>query len=368
MDALILSCGTGGGHNAAGYAVQEALERAGHRATMMNPYDLKSTTLSRRIDRTYITLAQRAPVGFGAAYRAGDMVRRLPGRSPVYAANCAMADRLRVYLDHHPVDVIFMPHLFPAEILTRLRRKGVPLPRLVFIATDYVCIPFTEETECDAYVIPSPAFRAEFAAWGIPEGKLYPLGIPVKKAFSEKPDRAALRASLGLSTEGRYVLLSGGSMGAGRLETVIDRLLSASRERGLPVTPIVICGNNDRLYDRVQARHGDAVRLLHTTDRMADYLHAVDLYMTKPGGLSSTEAAVAGVPLVHLPPIPGCETVNARYFSAMGMSRRLGASHGDVTEALALLSDPAACAAMVAAQAAIPTDAADRIVETFCAG
>ena len=32
MDALILSCGTGGGHNAAGYAVREELERRGHKA------------------------------------------------------------------------------------------------------------------------------------------------------------------------------------------------------------------------------------------------------------------------------------------------------------------------------------------------
>lgn len=30
MEALILSCGTGGGHNAAGYAVKEELERRGH--------------------------------------------------------------------------------------------------------------------------------------------------------------------------------------------------------------------------------------------------------------------------------------------------------------------------------------------------
>ena len=42
MDALILSVGTGGGHNAAGYAVKEELLRRGHNVEMMNPTTLKA--------------------------------------------------------------------------------------------------------------------------------------------------------------------------------------------------------------------------------------------------------------------------------------------------------------------------------------
>ncbi len=53
---------------------------------------------------------------------------------------------------------------------------------------------------------------------------------------------------------------------------------------------------------------------------MAEYMTACDLFITKPGGLSSTEAAVAGVPLIHISPIPGCEQCNARYFADHGMS------------------------------------------------
>ena len=49
---------------------------------------------------------------------------------------------------------------------------------------------------------------------------------------------------------------------------------------------------------------------------MALYLSACDLYLTKPGGLSTTEAAVVGLPLVALHPIPGCETKNARFFTS----------------------------------------------------
>ena len=57
MEALILSCGTGGGHNAAGAAVCEALTRRGHHAWMLNPFTLKSEKLAGRIDNTYIKVA-----------------------------------------------------------------------------------------------------------------------------------------------------------------------------------------------------------------------------------------------------------------------------------------------------------------------
>ena len=65
MDALILSVGTGGGHNAAGYAVKEELLRRGHNVEMMNPYDLKSSKTSKIIDNTYIKLVQTVPKAFG---------------------------------------------------------------------------------------------------------------------------------------------------------------------------------------------------------------------------------------------------------------------------------------------------------------
>lgn len=45
MEALILSCGTGGGHNAAGRAIEEELLRLGHKAVMLNPYNLAGEKL-----------------------------------------------------------------------------------------------------------------------------------------------------------------------------------------------------------------------------------------------------------------------------------------------------------------------------------
>ena len=68
MKALILSCGTGGGHNAAGRAIKEELERRGDSVLMLNPYDLAGKHTAKRIDETYIKTVQAAPRVFGAVY------------------------------------------------------------------------------------------------------------------------------------------------------------------------------------------------------------------------------------------------------------------------------------------------------------
>src|SRR5699024_9590393 len=41
---------------------------------------------------------------------------------------------------------------------------------------------------------------------------------------------------------------------------------------------------------------------------------AADLILTKPGGLSTTEAAVKGLPMLFINAVPGCETRNYEFF------------------------------------------------------
>ncbi len=325
MDALILSCGTGGGHNAAAHAVADELSARGHHVVTLNPYELVGDRLTNAVDNTYITIAKNAPHVFGAIYCLGEVYRKLPFRSPVYYLNERIADVMGDYLSKNHFDVVVMSHLFPTEIMTALKRRGVRVPRTVFIATDYTCTPFTEETDCDCYIVPTVDLTGDFAKKGIDKDRLYPLGIPVGDGFSaESVDgstdtRTACRRRLGLdeTPEHKYLLISGGSMGAGRLERVVDILYRHYDRHN--VTLIVVCGSNKKLYERVKKSYPDCIALEKTSD-MADYVRACDLFITKPGGLSSSEAAVAGTALIHITPIPGCESKNMRFFEHHGMS------------------------------------------------
>ncbi|MCI7130265.1 MAG: glycosyltransferase [Lachnospiraceae bacterium] len=319
MDALILSCGTGGGHNSAGIAILEEMEKRGHHVTMLNPYTLKSKKLSSGIDRTYISMAQRAPDAFGAVYKIGNLYRRLPFRSPVYFANHVMDTVMEEYFAEHPVDIVLMPHLFPAEILTNMKLHGLQIPKTMFIATDYVCIPFTEETECDAYVVPAKDLEDHFTEKGIPGDKLYPLGIPTGNRFMAEESCEQAKKRLGLDADKNYILVAGGSMGGGKIRQMINVLCDHFAGQK-DVELLVICGSNQALFQKLSEQRMPGVTLIDYTDDMEGYMRASQLFITKPGGLSSTEAAVRNVPILHTAAIPGCESYNARYFSRHGMS------------------------------------------------
>lgn len=340
MEALILSCGMGGGHNAAGNALKEELERQGHHASMLNPYTLYSRRLAAGIDGAYISLAQKAPNAFGMVYAAGEAYRRLPFRSPVYYENRRMAAVMADFLAEHHFDVVLMPHIFPAEILTYMKLHHMSVPKTVFVATDYTCIPFTEECECDAYVIPHPELADSFISRGIPADRIYACGIPVSRGFCEPVSCEEASRLLGLEHDKKYILISGGGIGAGKIEKILELLYEEmGQEERIRLT--VICGSNQRLYERLQQKYGEHIILIGHTDQMALYLRASSLFITKPGGLSSTEAAVMGVPLIHVSPIPGCETYNACFFEKHGMSRRIQPSKSSMGVVRACMEDEA---------------------------
>ena len=236
--------------------------------------------------------------------------------------------------------------------------------------TDYTCIPFWEETDCDYYMIPHESLIPEIVKRGIPEEKLVVTGIPVAAACSEPwsgtPEESAAadthahsivrkkaqqeaKKSLGLEEKQRYILVAGGSMGAGSIDRLIPALLRRiQREEHL----ILICGSNQKLEQRMQARFGrDArVTILGSVSNMPVYLHACDIIYTKPGGLTSTEAAVTEIPIVHTKPIPGCETKNRSFFVKKGMSVTAYTEYGLVRKGMQLLHNPGKRNAMQRAQ------------------
>lgn len=346
MEALILTCGTGGGHNSAANAIFEEMRKRGINAEKINPYTLKSERLADFIDNSYISTVRNAPKVFGAVYTIADSYRKLPVRSPVYFANKIINSVMQEYLSKRHFDIIVSTHFCGAEILTNMKNHGIDIPKNIFVATDYVCTPFTEETKCDAYVIPTVDLTKEFSGKGIPEEKIYPFGIPVLSSFSKNETRNEVKARLGLDINKKYILITGGSMGGGKIGKAIDKIRNYFAPKD-DVELIIVCGSNQSLYKTLSEAGTSGMTVIGHTNDMASYIKASHLFITKPGGLSSTEAAVCGVPVLHTAPIPGCETYNAEYFSERNMS-----ISGDITTQILhklenLLNDELRCKKMI---------------------
>ena len=336
MKALILSCNTGGGHNSAGRAIAEEFVSRGDGAYVLDYLTLAGKGVSRIVGDGYVQIVKKTPKLFGVIYHLGMLVSRLMRKSPVYYLNGRMARYLEKYLQENPVDVIVMPHLYPAETITYMKRKGMKLPLTVAVMTDYTCIPFWEETDCDYYTVPHSRLIKSCIRRGLPKEKLIPMGIPVAAACRKKISKEEARNKLGLSRNGKHILVAGGSMGAGDLTRIVKILAEETNEAQI----FVICGSNRRIELRMKKRFQkeERVHITGYTSQMALYIRACDVLFTKPGGLTSTEAAAIRVPMVHTDPIPGCESANRKFFIKLGMSVSAKTAKGQVRRGLELLN------------------------------
>lgn len=351
MKVLILSTGTGEGHNSAGRAVLEQFRKRGIPCEMADVLGFASERAASYGKRIYVWSTVKATKVFKGAYKAGRAITSSRRKSPVYYANALYAEKLYHYIVDNSYDTIVMPHLFPAEALTYMLRKHGCRPdiRTYFVGTDYTCIPFTEETEADYYFIAHEELTEEYVKKGIAPEKLVPTGIPVSDRFRSLPAREEARESLGMNLEGHCILVMTGSMGYGKIENLVRALVSRM-DGGDNV--YILGGSNEKLKARLREAYQEdpRVRVLDYTDRTAEYLAAADLLFTKPGGLTSTEAAVAGIPLAHTRPIPGCEDCNQAFYNAHGMSLSADSEEKLVEAAMKLLSQPKACGRMIERQ------------------
>lgn len=324
LNILILSCSTGGGHNAAGMAMKEYLEAQGHQVDFPDYLSFAGERVSKAVGKIYVKTVQKAPKVFGAVYKIGDAVSRHVKKSIVYYANSGMDEYLKECLEKTEYHAILAPHLFPAETLTSMKQKGIKLPLVVAIGTDYTSIPFWGETDCDYYVVPSKEVGEEFIQAGIPEHKLLPYGIPAAPAYSRHTGREeAVKKIFGGKAfdqkNGKIYLVAGGSMGAGNISQLVREL---KKKGGVHDFILVVCGSNQKLEEKLKQEFKAEQNILiyGWTDEMPVFMQAADVLFTKPGGLTSTEAATAGCPMVHIDPIPGCETANMNYFVRRGYS------------------------------------------------
>ena len=250
------------------------------------------------------------------------------------------------------------------ETLTFLRRHEDLPVRCYGVLSDYTCIPFLAETELDGYFLPHEAVRADCIAAGMPAEQPIVSGMPGAAKFTAPMTKQAARELLGLPQDKRIYLIMTGGIGCGDAVTLCEAI------RRVPDEDALLCvlpGRNEELRTTLEEKYaGHGVLAVPFTDQVPAYMHAADVLLSKAGGISSAEAAVLGVPLVHTMAIPGVETQNAAFFAAHGMS--FFARNPDEAARFAdrLIFDAKTRKRMLAAQnAELPKDAAARIAASL---
>lgn len=363
MKILLLSCSTGEGHNHCAKAVRNALEAMGHQTDFIDMLHLFGEPGPISIEALLNDISTKVPNLFGLMYKAGERVSELGVTSPVYLVNTTYGQRLSEFINERGYDAVICSHLFPMETLTYIRRHYEIRAKCYGILSDYTCIPFLAETELDGYFLPHELVREKCEHAGMPAEKLIVTGMPVDEVFRKPMSKAEARGILGIPEHTKIYLIMTGGIGCGDAISLCDTLLAMPDEDALIY---VLAGRNQELLDGLNEKYGaeGEVRAIPFTDQVCAYMHAADVLLSKAGGISSAEAAVVNVPLVHTMMIPGVETQNAEFFQSLGMSLVASSNEAAARFADRIVYDGKTGEKLMEAQRRnMPTDGAERIAE-----
>lgn len=323
---LVLSASVGAGHLRAAEAVELALRRLDPTATVQNldVLELTNTAFRRLYGRAYLDLVNRAPQVLGYFY---DLLDQAP--SPRHRR-----DRLRLlveklnlrrllkFLRAEQWDVIVNTHFLPAEMIAALRRQGeIGTPQLT-ATTDFETHRLWVNQPCDRYFTATEEGAAYLRHWGVPAGDVVVTGIPIHPAFSEPKDQSECRRRFGLADDRPVVLQLAGGFGVGPIEQLFRAILDIET----PLELVTVTGRNEELKTRLAAiepppRH--SAHVLGFTTEMDSLLAAADLVVSKPGGLTTSEALARGTPMAIVNPIPGQESRNSDFLLENGAAVKI---------------------------------------------
>lgn len=221
--------------------------------------------------------------------------------------------------DHEP-SVIVCTHAVPCGIVAEQKRRGTVRVPLVAVVTDFAVHSYWVYPEVDLYIVANEESRRTLAARGIEASRIQVTGIPVDPAFSEKRIVREARQELGLDENAPAVLLMGGARGLGPIADMAEQVLRVKPEPQI----LIVTGLNKDLENRLAALSGrDNVHVYPYTQDVPLLMNAADVIVTKPGGLTSSEALIKELPMVIVNPIPGQEERNAQYLTSHKAAIRL---------------------------------------------
>ncbi|MBQ3420898.1 MAG: glycosyl transferase [Romboutsia sp.] len=359
---LIMSASTGGGHNRAARAIKEELESRtidgmSIECEIVDSLKLVNNTIDKVISRGYEKSAIYTPKAFGSVYRFSETSIISKNEFKSNPLTSLMARKFKYLLNDSNPDLIIVTHPFPMIAISTLKKNknihslnkteilhksnNVDIPPMISVLTDYTTHSTWIQNEIDYYIVGHEYVKELLSYEGVKNEKIKAFGIPVEKSFLEHRNRDIVLKEFGLSPDKLTILLMGGSFGAGNIKETLEELLTIDRDFQI----IVITGRNEHLKDKLSKTlnstvHNKNVCLLGYTNKMNDILASIDVLISKPGGLTTTEALLNDVPMIVPYFIPGQEEENLDFLTNYGAALRTTKKYSLPVLLKVLIDDP----------------------------
>lgn len=346
LDYLILSASTGNGHISAAKALEDECRSRGLKVRNEDVLDFTQKGFKAWYRGGYELLVKRAPERWGDIYESSDK----PGvpyefQTVLDKTFCKPIDDM---MEQGQPKWVLVTHSLPQPRI-HLARHLSPGVRLAVVVTDLYPHLMWLRGEPDHFFVPDE-WSAERLAERYPEsvGRTSVTGIPISPVFARTLSVNEAKKVKGFDTERPLILLTAGGIGAGPMKPILQQWADSKQ----PMQVVIVCGRNASARRRLAMaaikleRPGefDIQILGHIkAPQMAGLMHACDLLVSKPGGLTTTEALAAGCPFLVADPfmIPGQEEGNAEFLVQEGIGVRATTASEAAVKALELIKEPA---------------------------
>ncbi|QKG83414.1 galactosyldiacylglycerol synthase [Kroppenstedtia pulmonis] len=317
---LFVSENFGSGHTRAAEALARGIEEADPRVQVQLVElgrELRPQ-VSQALLYSYLGVIQKAPKLWRKVY--GRHHQRSFPRWMEWCLHQTLYSHLSEYVQQFQPRVVVSTHPFASAGIARIKKEGYPI-RLCTVITDFSAHGYWVNGEVDLYLVPYEGVRDQLIEMGVNPRCIAVTGIPTDDRFWKGKKTQDARAHLQLKNM-PTVLILGGGLGMGRTEDLV-RMAAKWKEQ----LQIVVCtGRNQKLLNSLKQKeefHHPHIHLKGYTEVMADWMDAADIILTKPGGMTCSEAIAKGKPLLLYGSIPGHEEKNSQFMVRNGLAKQV---------------------------------------------
>lgn len=326
---LLLTASTGGGHNQAANALADLYESKGYSVKTLDIFRDSNEKLDSLMVEGYAFLATKMPKTYGDLYW-------LANKKVVNKPFCDAIARKVWRALHSEIqlidpDLIVSTHPFAVEIVAKIKRHTRLNCPYLAVVTDFIAHQTYLSPAVDGYLVGSDWTKRDLINKGIAPERIHALGIPTRKEFYEPlPERIQMNPL--------KILAMAGSLG---LEEMADCLEALMADTVSSVT--AVCGNNQKLYESLSVQFREEIEsgrlvLYGFTRKIRDLMDTHDCMISKPGGLTTTEAILRQIPMLIPFMIPGQEAENTEFLVREGMALQVD-SPEELADKVALLEN-----------------------------
>ena len=322
MKGLILSITTGQGHNQTAMVLSEAFNQNGIDCRFIDVYKYINPALSTSVNQLYLMSTKTLPKVYGRMYR---MLEKRETPSDIglkgmdKLTNSILSKKLIKFLSDEKPDFVICTHVFSALLMTYVNSISHFDLTTIGVVTDFTVHPYWEDTFLDYYIIANERLLLQGTKKGFPINKFLPIGIPIDAKFAKKADKQEMRKELNIDDKPTILIMSG-SMGFGHVIRDIKELDKLETDFQM----VSVCGNNKSLKSKIDSLKLKKKIYNHGFIKNVDqYMDAADIIITKPGGLTTSEALAKQIPMVINNPIPGQEDRNSEFLLNNGAAMKI---------------------------------------------